>query len=179
MQKLMQEERFNFIADEDKAFILAFDKEVQKLGYHFGNEIGGGFCWGRYMIIYSKTGVKQKKVAARIYIREDGIVLRLFFSKIDGHREYIENAPGYIKEVFTGSHGDCQHCENKPDGLCGFRKTYTIDGRLIEKCSGVVFEFWKPAVDKLPGYIDLFKEFYPVRNAKQAPRVKSKGGKAV
>jgi hypothetical protein len=40
------------------------------------------------------------------------------------------------------------------------RKIYVIDGRQIEKCSGVVFEFHQPNVEKLPDYMELLKEFY-------------------
>lgn len=157
---LMAEERFAFISDTDKAFIVAFDEEMMKLGYGFGGTIGSGYCWGRYMIIYSKAGAKNRKVIARVYIRDGGIVLRLFFSKIDAHRAYIESSPPYIKEVFAGEHGSCNHC--KP--ACSFRKTYTVDDRLIEKCSGVVFEFWEPSVHKLPDYMNLLSEFYPARS---------------
>jgi hypothetical protein len=161
MRDVISGSRFDFISDSDKDFIVAFDNEIRTLGYDFGNDIGSGYCWGRYMIIYSKTGVKSKKVIARIYIRNDGnIVLRLFFSNIDKHRAYIENAEPYIKDVFTGSHGDCSHCSHNKDGVCKFRKTYTLDGRLIEKCTGVVFEFWQPDLAKLPGYISLLSEFY-------------------
>jgi len=111
MKNAMSESRFDYISGPDKDFIIAFDDEMKKLGYDFGNNIGTGYCWGRYMIIYSKTGIKSKKVAARIYIREDGgIVLRLFLNGIDKHREYIENAEPYIKDVLTGTHGDCIYC---------------------------------------------------------------------
>ena len=87
MKTILDEERFHFISEDNKAFILAFSDEISKLGYDFGGSIGSGFCWGPYMIIYSKIGVKNKQVAARIYIRENSIVLRLFLNKIDKHRE--------------------------------------------------------------------------------------------
>jgi hypothetical protein len=116
------------------------------------------------MIIYSKTGVKTKSVAARIFIRESGILLRLFFNNIDKHRNYIENTPEHIKEVFVGNYGDCS-CNPKKDN-CRMRKTYTIDERLTEKCSGVVFEFNNATIEKLPDYVNLFKEFYPPKKAK-------------
>ncbi|MFV0400815.1 MAG: hypothetical protein ACK5LX_09405 [Oscillospiraceae bacterium] len=163
MKTLMREERFDGIKPSDKDFIIAFDREMQELGYDFGGEIGSGYCWGKYMIIYAKTGVKAKKVAARIFIREEEIVLRLFFSKIDSHRAYIEKAPPHIKEAFTGSQGDCHHCEHKPEGVCNFRKSYTIDGKAIEKCSDVVFEYHEPSVEKLPDYMGLLREFYGAR----------------
>jgi hypothetical protein len=115
------------------------------------------------MLIYRKSGVKSEKVFARIYLRDDNIVLRLFLNNVDRHRGFIENAPAYIKEVFTGDQGKCQHCHNEEDGDCRFRKTYTIDGRFIEKCNGITFEFHDPGISKIPDYIALFTEFYPDR----------------
>ena len=162
MEEILTEERFELITDINKEFIISFNKEIENFGYSFGGGIGDGYCWGKYMIIYTKTGVKAKNVAARIFIRENGIVLRMFFNNIDKHRSYIENAPEHIREVFTGSHGDCS-CNPKKEN-CRMRKTYTINGRTIEKCSGVVFEFWSPTIEKLPDYIDLFKEFHPAKN---------------
>ncbi len=127
MKGLLREERFDYISEPDKAFILAFDDEMTRLGYDFGRKIGSGYCWGKYMVIYTKSGVKSKKVYARFYLRDDDIVLRLFFSDIDKHREYLETAPAHIKEVFVGEFGACQHCHNSnPDGTCQFRKTYTL-----------------------------------------------------
>lgn len=167
MKNLMTEERFNLISEENKEFILAFDDEISKLGYSFGGNIGSGYCWGKYMIIYSKTEAKSKKVIARIYIRDEGIVLRLFFNQIDRHREYIEKAPSFIKDVFTGEHGNCHFCEHKRE-KCSFRKTYTINNQKIDKCSGITFEFWEPTVERLPDYINLLKEFYSQRKTNTA-----------
>lgn len=165
MRNIISESRFDFISGPDKIFIIAFDDEMKKLGYDFGGSIDSGYCWGRYMVIYSKTGVKSKKVAARIYIRDNGIVLRLFFSGIDKHRGYIENAPPYIRDVFTGKRGDCSRCKNDKNGVCRFRKTYTLDNRLIEKCNGIVFEFGQPDLSKLSGYMGLLSEFYKRRKS--------------
>lgn len=78
MSSLLNEDRFDFISGDDKAFIRAFDAEITRLGYDFGDKIGSGYCWGKYMLIYTKTGVKSKNVYARIYIRDFSIVLRLF-----------------------------------------------------------------------------------------------------
>ncbi len=161
LNEMLHEGRFDFISPNNKAFILAFDDEMARLGYDFGSKIGSGYCWGKYMLIYTKTGVKSKNVYARIYIREASIVLRLFLNGIDKHREYIENAPTFIKEVFTGPRGDCVHDHDGEDGSCMFRKTYTLDGRFIEKCNGITFEFFDPTLQKLNDYITLFTEFYP------------------
>ena len=70
MKDILKEDRFNSISNDDKAFIIAFDNEMTKLG--------SGSVWGKYMIIYRKSGVKSKKVFARIYIRDERVVLRLF-----------------------------------------------------------------------------------------------------
>jgi hypothetical protein len=163
MKSIIHEPRFDFLSDRDKEFIISFDEEMNQLGFGFGGAITSGYCWGKYMIIYTRTGLKSKKVYARIYMREDCIVLRMFFSDIDRQREYIEQAPTHIKQVFTGSHGDCQHCHNEKDGGCRFRKTYIIDGRRIDKCNGIVFEFHDPGVEKLPDYLGLFTRFYPTK----------------
>jgi hypothetical protein len=164
MENLLSEERFNIVSEADKSFILDFDKAISGLRYDSGGAIGDGYCWGKYMIIYSKIGVKNKKVIARIFIKENEIVLRLFFNDIDKHRKYIECAPGHIKSVFVGNYGDC-NC-NPQKETCRMRKTYTIDGKLIKKCSGVVFIFWNPATEKLIDYINLLAEFYPVKKAR-------------
>lgn len=168
INEIIEEDRFSMIKDCDKEFIKLFDKEIKALGYDFGGGIGDGYCWGKYMIIYSKTGVKTKNVVARIFIRENCIVLRLFFNNIDKHRNYIENAPKHIKDVFTCGRGDCS-CNPQKDN-CRMRKTYTIDNRLIEKCSGVVFEFDDPTIDKLYDYVNLLHEFYPPKQVKAAKR---------
>ncbi len=161
MQNLLNEDRFAYLSSADKTFIVAFNDELARLGYDSGGKIGSGYCWGRHMIIYTKSRVKSKNVYARIYLRETNIVLRLFLSGIDKHHEFIEKASPRIKEVFTGEYANCRHDRDDGDGKCQFRKTYTIDGRLIEKCNGLTFEFPNPRLDELQQYIDLFTEFFP------------------
>ena len=165
MDDILREERFDYVSDKDKAFILKFNEEMSKLGYDFGDKIGSGFCWGKHMIVYTKSGVKSKNVFARIYLRDTSIVLRLFLNKIDKHRAYIENAPSPIKEVFTGDYGNCRHCHNDKNGECMFRKTYTLDNRVIEKCNGTTFEFHNPSLEEVKDYLALFTEFYPKHEA--------------
>lgn len=167
MESLLVQERFDLISPADKAFITAFDGEIAKLGYDCGGAIGSGYCWGKYMIIYAKTGVKSRQVAARIYIREDGIVLRLFLNQIDKHRPAVEAAPAFIKEAFAGEHGTCHHCHNDKGGVCKFRKTYTLDGRYFEKCNGFTFEFHNPNLERLPAYLSLLEEFYPNKRGRR------------
>ena len=163
-KQLLEESRFDYISIEDKVFITAFDAALLERGW--GIENNGhfkGYMWGRYMLIYCKLGVKAKKVVARIYIRDHEIALRLYFSNIDKHRIYIENAPVHIKDVFTGTHGNCSHCGNEHDGKCKHRKIYTIDSSVYEKCDGTVFEFGKPDLEKLPDYLVAIDEFYKNR----------------
>lgn len=161
MDDFLQEERFGFISDADKAFIYAFNEAMTRLGYDFGETIGSGYCWGKYMLIYRRTGVKSKNVYARIYIREHSIAVRLFLNDIDKHRQFIENAPPHIKEAFVGKFGDCRYDRVDADGGCKFRKSYTIDGRLIEKCNGETFEFRDPNLHGVDDYLALFTEFNP------------------
>ena len=161
MENIINSSTFNFVSDQNKEFIISFDNAINELGYACGNEIGPGYNWGKYMIIYRKQNVKSKKVYARIYIRSNSIVLRMYFTNIDKHRRFIEESPVFIKEVFTEDHGNCTHCHNEKDGKCKFRKSYTINDQFIEKCNGIVFEFRNPSIEKLKGYIDLFTEFYP------------------
>lgn len=163
MQQLLQQDEYRFISDGDKAFIVAFDDEMERLGYTCNRTIGEGYVWGRKMIIYTKAGVKSKKCYARVYIREDDLVLRLYFSQVDKHRDAVEQAPDYIQDAFTG-YGTCQHCHNmKPDGTCMHRKTYTIKDVEYEVCDGLAFWFFKPDTTRLPEYIKLFTAFYPMR----------------
>lgn len=158
--ELLQDPCFRYIGSENRDFISAFDDAMEKQGYSAGNTIVNGICWGRNMLIYTKMGAKSSSVAARIYMRDGSICLRLFLNNITKHAEYIENAPDFIKSVFTGEYGKCKHC--KGDN-CKFRKDYEIDGERYEKCNGVTFEFYETTVERLPEYIKLFNEFYPQR----------------
>ena len=165
MESLLKEERFGIISDKNKKFIIEFTKQMKSIGYDFGGKIGDGYCWGHYMVIYSKN----KKVIARFFIRDKGIriwggkehiwekciVLRLFFTNIDKHINYIENAPSYIKLPFVNDQGLCSHCGEK----CHNRKIYTINGQQMEKC-GYVFSFTDPKIEHINGYVDILKEFY-------------------
>ena len=167
IKQLLEEVRFDFVSADDKDFIIAFDTAMLQQGW--GLETNGyykGYMWGRCMLIYRKLGIKSKKVPARIYLRDDGIALRLFFSSIDRHRSYIENTPLHIKSVFTGTYGNCGHCGHEHCGNCMHRKTYTIDDIVYQKCDGAVFEFWQPQTENLPSYMELLAEFYPIKKPK-------------
>jgi hypothetical protein len=163
IEQLMREDRFNFVNAENKRFICEFTGALEEAGHTFGNAIGSGFCWGKYMIIYTKANVKARKVTARIYMREDGIVLRMFFSGVSKHAAYILNTPEHIRSVFTGSYGDCRRCKGDD---CMFRKDYSIGGVQYEKCNSRTFEFPRPDMGRLSEYLALFKEFYPVKKPK-------------
>ena len=165
IQDFLQYEQYDLIRDRDRVFITAFDEAMDKLSYENGG-ITNGYCWGRFMILYYKSGTKNKNIVARIYIRDQGIALRLYLNKINDHRAYIEQAPAEIKRIFIGPEARCQHCHNEKNGSCRFRKTYTIDQQLIEKCNGLTFILENPDITLLPDYLALFCEFYPVRQAR-------------
>lgn len=57
----MSEKQFDFIGSSDKQFIIEFTKALEDLGYTYGGEIGSGFCWGKFMLIFRKANVKSKK----------------------------------------------------------------------------------------------------------------------
>ena len=164
MKPVLSEKRFDYVSKADKEFVDAFNREMNALGYTFGDEIGSGYCWGRHMLIYRNPSLKSQKVFARIYLRDKSTVLRMFFSNVDKHSAYIETALAFINEAFTGSFGKCGYCAGRED-KCMFRKSYTIGGKPYEKCSGCTFEFAKPSVKRLDGYIGLFTTFYPNRRA--------------
>ena len=163
LEDILAEDRFNIISTPDKAFIIAFDKALNEVGYDFGGTIVGNK--DVMVIVYGKTGTKTRPRPACIYIENDGnICLKLYLHKVDNHRKYIENAPVHIRELFTNDIGKCNACNFK-DGKCKYNctKTYTIGGRLFHKC---YFELTNLAVENIPGYIDLLSEFYPMKKTK-------------
>jgi len=119
------------------------------------------------MVIYTKAGVKSRAVYARIYMQDEGITLRLFLNNVDKHVGFIEKAPTYIKEMFTADDTICNHDRDDADGKCrsNFRRTYTIDGKLIEQCMPKTYYIPHPEIQKLPDYIALFAEFYQGKKA--------------
>ena len=162
MKEQLYQPEFDFVSEEDKLFIIAFDRQIASLGYS-SEGIKPYVCWGKYVISYSKTGNKTKKYIARFYFRDDCILLRMYFTSINKHRAFIEQAPEEVKSVFVNDIGKCGHCTNNCKdeyGNCSHRKTYTIDGNTYEKCDGLVFEFPDHHVDYIPAYMELIKEFY-------------------
>jgi len=178
--QLLKEDRFNYISKENKKFINEFTKQLKLFGYGFGGQIGGGFCWGNNMIIYSQTGVKNEKVIARIYIRDKGviiwggkennyensIVLRLFFDNINKHTEYIERTPSHIKSLFVNDQGICPYICDHYSEKCHNRKIYSINGKQIEKC-GYYFSITDPKTEHIKDYIDILKEFHVKKLSKK------------
>ena len=154
----MAESQFHFIQEENRIFIIEFTKALEQMGYTYGGEIGSGYCWGKYMLILRKANVKSQNVVARIYIREDSIVLRLFFNHVTRHAAYISASPEHIKKAFTGEYGTCKHCKGDS---CKFRKDYEINNITYEKCNGTTFEFPNPKIVYLSDSLALFQEFYP------------------
>jgi len=163
LEEILEEDRFKIISMPDKAFIIAFDKAMNERGYDFGGTIYGNM--DLMAIVYGKTGTKTRPCPVRIHINNDGnICLRLYLHKVDDHRQYIENAPTRIREVFTNDIGKCTGCNFK-DGKCKYKctKTYTIGRRLFSKC---YFEVTDTTVENIPDYIDLLSEFHPMKKTK-------------
>ncbi len=159
MENLLADARFDSVKAEDKSFIAAFDREMERLGYTCGQTAGDGYCWGRYMIVYVKKDVKSRKSYARIYIRDSDIVVRLYFSNIDRYREKIESAPAFVRGAFAGDFPRCEHCHGKSE--CIHQKRYTIHDTLYEVCDGRTFWFFRPDAQQLPDLTRLFSVFYP------------------
>jgi hypothetical protein len=168
MKDILAADPFSFLSEPARAFILAFDAAAGRIGYDCGGAIGSGYCWGRYMIIYRRRGGKSRQVAARIYIRDSGIVLRLYLSDVGRHQAYLEQAPDFIKTAFTNNFGRCRHCHNEKDGLCRHRKSYVLAGEAIEKCDGYTFEFTEIDCRVIPDYLELLQLFYPRQRNRQA-----------
>lgn len=162
VEKAISEEKYSFLNSNEKEFVVAFDNAMQEIGY-LSSGIMPYVCLAKYKIEYTKAGNKTKKFIARIYFREDGVVLRLYFTNIDKHSKYIETASDFIKKPFIDSNANCKHCENgfNKEGKCNFRKSYTIDGSFYEKCAGENFYFRNCNVSAVPDYIKLIEKFYP------------------
>lgn len=163
IEKLLEDEKYGFMPDADKAFVAGCTRALEKMGYTCGGEIVDGICWGKYMLIFRKASLKKGKVAARIYIRDGSVTFRLFASDVTKHASFIASAPDYIREVFTGDFAACRHCNGEE---CRFQKRYEIGGVEYIKCNGQTFEFANADLSKLDGYMALFREFYPEKRAR-------------
>lgn len=164
METLLSSPAYDFLNTNHKTFVVAFDAAMADAGY-VNAGIQPYVTFGKFKIEYWNPAPKSKKVVARIYFRDDGIVLRLYFTNIDKHRSYIENAPSYIQDAFTNNHANCKHCDNgfNKNGTCKFRKSYTLHGIPYQKCSGDSFYFTKLDLSCVSGYLQLLATFYPAK----------------
>ena len=163
IKELLATATFNFVAEKDKQFIIAFNDEMSKAGY-MNNGVQPYVVFGKYKIEYCKAGLKTKKYVARIYFRDNGIVLRMYFSDIDKSRDYIEKAPDFIKKPFIDGHSRCKGdgCKGMiVNNKCRYRKSYVIDGEPYVKCSESAFMFKKPDACNAKEYVNLLTAFYP------------------
>jgi hypothetical protein len=153
-------------SEEERAFILAFDEAIQREGYT-SDGIQPYVCWGKYVISYYRADVKTKRYAARIFLRSDGLLFRMYFSDIDAHADAIEQLPEDIKAAFFSEYGRCKHCDSKAGkvpGRCMHRKTYSLEGKQFEMCDGLVFLFPNHSVEAVQQYIELLRVFYPPKS---------------
>jgi len=154
IEKVLSERGIEIIPEPDKAFLLAFDEQMDRLGYDFGAVIGRGTAKEPVIINYIKCGTHSSP-AARVYVCEGRVILTLFPKKLTPHFKYIESAPAHIKEIFTAHHDNCVSCATQ----CRTHKKYAVDGRFIQKCNP--YRDLTPSLENLPDYIDLFMEFFP------------------
>ncbi len=167
----LADDKFSFLNEGEKQFISAFNDEMIERGYA-NNGIQDYVVFGKYKIEYYKSGLKTKKVIARIYLRDGderiaarwgghgiGVVLRLYFTNINKQRAYIERAPDFIKAPFTDNHSNCRGCKDN----CNRRKVYIVDGKAYAKCTDSAFMFEEPAVRNVLEYINLLTAFYPAK----------------
>ena len=165
MKNQLLDERYSFVSEKDKEFIIAFNDSMLSAGYE-NNGIQPYVVFGKYKIEYYKPGTKTKKFIARIYFREDGIVLRLYFSDIDKHREYIESAPDFIKKPFVDESHGCKMPDCKgmiTNGKCRYRKTYNIGGTPYIKCAEQSFMYYNMDAKNAESYTEPLIKFYPTK----------------
>ena len=170
MKELLSEEKYNFISDAEKAFIVAFDAAMEDAGYATSG-IQPYVCLGKYKIEYSKADLKTKRFVARIYFRDSGIALRLYFTDIDRHSAITESATPFIKDPFINEVGRCKHCDQQGGGIgkkgrCSFKKSYTLDQILHEKCAGENYYFSEYSLESIPQYMALLGTFYPPKRSR-------------
>jgi hypothetical protein len=153
----LSDEVFDAVSEADKAFIFAYDAEMNKLGYDFGNRLWGASSYSE--VAYSKTGTKSKNMVSRVRINHaDGkIILRFYISGADISKkhEYIENAPEHIRKAWIFEGKDCKRCNT----ACSPKK-YTLDGRDFIKCVHYTGTVKDPVIAYLPDYIALFAKFF-------------------
>ena len=162
MNNLLSDEKYAFVGQKDKDFILAFNGSMARAGYE-NNGIQPYVVFGKYKIEYYKPGNKTKRYIARIYFRDDEIVMRLYFSNIDKHRDAIENSPCFIQKPFIDDSHTCKkpHCKGMGKGKCRYQKTYTINGIPYVKCAEQSFCYYQMDAENASKYVALLTAFYP------------------
>ncbi len=160
MNPFFDDPQLSYLSATDRRFVARFDEAMKAAGFPDGGRLGPGYCWGRHLVAYAKGRPGSERQVARVYLRDDGITLRLYLSDLDKHRAYLERASEAILAPFLAGFGDCVHCHNqRPDGTCKFRKSYTLFGYLTDKCNGLTFEYRTPAEADIPSYLALLAEF--------------------
>lgn len=151
---------------------------MEKLGYGI-YEVKDAYPWAmnwigaKYMTNYKVKRLETRKLVAHVFIKEDGIFLRLFALKNNvrtineregafGHcasPRLYRKCPPHIKKLFTVEVPACHHCnDDNGNGYCYRLGTYTVDGNVYERCIGKGFDIWDPTMEKLPDYIEMLSE---------------------
>jgi hypothetical protein len=159
----LSDEQYSFIGSKDKNFIIAFNDAMTVAGFE-NNGIQPYVVFGKYKIEYYRPGNKTHKYVARIYLRDNEIVLRMYFSNIDKRRDSIEDSPEYIKKPFVDDSHKCKiNCKGMRmnDGKCRYQKKYTIDNMIYLKCSGESFMYYNMDGENASEYVELLATFYP------------------
>ena len=168
MRNILMNKNLNYVGENNRNFLIAFDKAMCDLGY-VRLEKGDFVRWGSYIVEYIKPKIKAKTCISKIVFDGENIWFRLYFRNIDKHIKHIENAKNHIKEAFINDEGKCELCHIggcvKTDGSCRHRKTYVVDGITYEKCDGKVFYFHDFKIENLHDYMSIITEFYPVKNS--------------
>ncbi|MDR1688131.1 MAG: hypothetical protein LBS21_05915, partial [Clostridiales bacterium] len=66
INEMLADKKFNFLSEDEKRFIVSFDNGMTNIGYT-NDGIQNYVVFGKYKIEYYKTGMKTKKVVARVY----------------------------------------------------------------------------------------------------------------
>lgn len=161
-EKLLSDETYEFAVQNDKDFIVAFITLMMAAGYE-NNGIQPYVVFGKCKIEYFRPGNKTNKYVARIYLRDDEIVLRLYFSNIDRHSAYIAQVPDFIRKPFVDGVHKCKkpNCKGIGNGKCRYQKIYTIDGVRYMTCAEQSFCYYGMEAGNASQYVDLLSIFYP------------------
>jgi hypothetical protein len=100
-------------------------------------------------------------------LRGDGMNTGALWEKFEKRyaKKPFEKVGEDAYEIRTYYDNENTAMENWLTANCKFRKTYTLGGETIEKCSGEVFTFNTPPLEMLSDYIALFDEFYPKKSS--------------